>query len=34
MNHLYDLATSSPLGSGAGQGFYAPDEKYFNQIKY
>ncbi len=32
MNHLYDLATSSPLGSGAGQGFYAPDEKYFNQI--
>ena len=31
-HHLYDLATSSPLGSGTGQGFFAPDEKYFNQI--
>ncbi len=31
-NHLYDIATSSPLGAGFGKGFFAPDEKYFNQI--
>jgi len=31
-NHLYDIATSSPLGAGFGRGFYAPDEQYFDQI--
>ena len=31
-NHLYDIATSSPLGAGFGRGFNAPDEQYFDQI--
>jgi len=31
-NHLYDIATSSPLGAGFGRGFFAPDEQYFEQI--
>ena len=31
-NHLYDIATSSPLGAGFGRGFNAPDEHYFDQI--
>jgi hypothetical protein len=31
-SHLYDIATSSPLGAGFGRGFNAPDEQYFDQI--
>lgn len=31
-NHLYDIATSSPIGAGFGRGFNAPDEQYFDQI--
>lgn len=30
--HLYDIATSSPLGAGFGIGFHAPDEQYYDQI--
>jgi len=30
--HLYDIATSSPLGAGFGRGFHAPDEEYFHKI--
>jgi hypothetical protein len=31
-NYLYDIATTSPLGTSLGHGFLAPNEDYFNNI--